>query len=211
MLCSDENVFIVVTIVLELSLRDDLFLFLLSILCGSCIFTLALSLLFRLLDLLLLFIVLSFLQTDEILTIDLVKLLLDIINDFRDTGDEDELQRVHTPVRHLEGYIEGDELCLQGCNCYQNLEELGELLTSALDGLAAHAQAEKVAVSDLIDIFELEDGDVDTGDVIFLHGHAHWRAYGDMILHGATKITRGELSLSHTHASISVVETHSHL
>ena len=112
MLCSDENVFIFVVLVFELPLRDDLFLSLLSILCGSCIFTLALGLLFRLLDLLLLFIVLGFLQTDEILTIDLVKLLLDIVNDFRDTGDEDELQRVHTPVGHLEGHIEGHELRL---------------------------------------------------------------------------------------------------
>ena len=210
MFCSNENIFIVVGVILELPLRDDLFFDLLSILRSSCVFTLALGLLFRLLDLLLLFIVLSFLQTDEIFTIDLVKLLLDIINDFRDTWDEDELERVHTPVRHLESHIEGHELCLQSCNRDQNLEELGELFTSVLDGLTTHAQTEKVAVSDLIDVFQFEDRDVDTGDVIILHSHAHWRADGDMILNGATKVTRGELSLSHAHTSLSVVDAHSH-
>ena len=79
-----------------------------------CIFfvTLALGFLFRLLDLLFLFIVLSFLQTDEIFSIDFVQLLLDIVNDLGDARNQNELERVHTPVSHLEGQIKSHELGL---------------------------------------------------------------------------------------------------
>lgn len=74
--------------------------------------TFALGFLFRLLDLLFLFIVLSFLQTDEVFSIDFVQLLLDIVNDLGDARNQNELERVHSPVSHLEGHIKSHELGL---------------------------------------------------------------------------------------------------
>ena len=89
-------------------------------------------------NLLLLFVVLSLLQTHEVLTIDLVELLLDVVDDFGDTRDEDELERVHTPVGHLKRFIKSHELGLEGCDRDQHLEELSELFSGRLDGLTAH-------------------------------------------------------------------------
>ena len=210
---SNEHVLIFVVVVLELLiLGDDLFLDLLGILLlGSSFLALALGLFFRLFDLLFLFIVLGFLQADEVLTIDLIQLLLDVVDDLRDAGNEDELERVHTPVRHLERHVERHELSLQGCDRDQNLEELRKLLTGVLDGLATHAQTEKVTVCDLVDVFQFEDWDVHTSNVIILQGHTNGRTDGDMVDNGAAEVARSELSLGHAHASVAVIDAHSHL
>ena len=195
-------------------LRNDFFLGRLGFclaLGRSSVLAFALGLLSRLLGLLFLFIVLGFLQADEVLTINLVQLLLDVVDDLRDAGNEDELERVHTPVRHLERHVERHELSLQGRDSDQNLEELCELLTGTLDRLATHAQTEKVTVCDLVDVFKFEDWDVHTSNVIVLHGHTNGRANGDMVDNGAAEVARSELSLGHAHASITVIDAHSHL
>ena len=87
---SYEDIFIFFLVLVELSVSiswNDFFLLLDSRVCGSIrVFdTLALGILNCLDLLLLLFVILGFLQTHEIFTIDFVKFLLDIINDFIDT------------------------------------------------------------------------------------------------------------------------------
>ena len=117
-------------------LRDDFFdnIFNIGSQCIAVgVFALALGLFLGLLYLLLLFIVLSFLQTHKILTIDLVKLLLNVVDNLGDTRNKNELERVHTSVRHLQCLIQRHELGLQSRDCDQDLEELGELFASILD------------------------------------------------------------------------------
>ena len=112
---SYKDVFIFLFVILELSMRGDNLFFHFSSISIKRIFifvALALCFILRLLDLLLLFIVLSFLQTDEILTIDFVQLLLDIVNDLGDARNQNELERVHTSVSHLQGHIKSHELGL---------------------------------------------------------------------------------------------------
>jgi len=75
-------------------LGDDLCLGLLGCnlrIFASSSFARTLGSIFRLLSLLFLFIVLGFLQADEVLTINLVELLLDIVNDVVDFRNQYEL------------------------------------------------------------------------------------------------------------------------
>ena len=103
---SSEDIIIVIC---ELSARwDDLLFRGLSspIHCTIvAIITLALSLALGLLccldRLLLLFVVLSLLQAHEVLTINLIELLLDVVNDFLDARDHNELKSVHSSVGHF--------------------------------------------------------------------------------------------------------------
>ena len=90
------------------------------------------------LGLLLLFVILSFLQTNEIFTINFIELLQNIVGDLLDTRNEDELKRIDTPVGHLEGLVQGLELSLQSGNRDQDLEELCEFIPGLLDRLSSH-------------------------------------------------------------------------
>ena len=166
---SDEDVFILIGFFFELAGWNN---FLWDLFGGwrvsVMIFAAALALLS--LDdfflLLFLLVILSFLQAHEIFTIDLVELILDVVNDLSDTGDEDELERVHTSVGHLESLIKCHELRLQSRNLDQDFEELSELLSGVLDGLSTHGETEESGITDLIDILELEDGDLHTSNII---------------------------------------------
>ena len=212
---SYKDVFVILLVVDKLILlRNDFFHDLLGV--GSeriviVLATLALGSLLGLLYLLFLFIVLGFLQTHEILTIDFVELLLDIVDDLRDFRDQNELERVHTSVSHLESLIECDELGLKSSDRDQDLEELGEFFTSVLDRLSTHAKTEKVTLTGLINVFESKDRDMHTSDIVILHSHAHWRANSNVINDSATEISRGEVGLSHTHTRLSVIDTHAYL
>jgi len=94
---------------------------------------LTLSILGCLLLLLLLLVVLGLLQADEVLTVNLVEFCLDVGNNFVDTRNKDELERVHTPVRHLKSRVESFELRLKRRNLHQDLKELCELVLGILD------------------------------------------------------------------------------
>ena len=212
---SYKDVFVFLLVVDKLVvLGDDFFDDLLGV--GSerivvVLAALALESLLCLLYLLFLFIVLGFLQTHEILTIDLVELLLDIVDNERDFRDQNELERVDTSVGHLESLIKCDELALKSGDRDQDLEELGEFFTSVLDRLSTHAKTEKVAITGLINVFESEDRDMHTSDIVVLHGHADWRANSNVINDSATEISRGEVGLSHTHTRFPVIDTHAYL
>jgi len=106
---SSEDIIIVFIVICELSARwDDLLFRGLSspIHCTIvAIVTLALPLALGLLccldRLLLLFVVLSLLQAHEVLTINLIELLLDVVNDLLDARDHNELKSVHSSVCHF--------------------------------------------------------------------------------------------------------------
>ena len=169
MITSDKDVVFSVGFFDELGGDDFLLLFLLwSAIRHVVINILALTLqcVGRLLYLLLFLVILSFLQAHEIFTIDLVKFILDVVDDLCDTGDENELERVDTSVRHLERLIKGHELRLESRDCDQDSEELSELLSGTLDGLTTHRETKEIAVADLIDILQLEDGELHTGNII---------------------------------------------
>lgn len=168
---SNKDIFILVLIILELwSVRDDLLLRILGLFI-SLFFLVLQSLVFLLL---LLLFVLGLLQTDEVLTIDLVELLLDIVNNLIDSGDKDELERIHTTISHLEGRVQSNELCLQRCDCNQNLEEFSELFSGGVDGLTTTRETEKgVFLTLLIFSLQVEDWQVDSGNVLGLDGESY--------------------------------------
>lgn len=62
-----------------------------------------------------------------------------------------------------------------------------------------------------IAIFQLEDWQFDTGNVILLHGHANRGDESNVINDRATEISCRKLGLSHTHTRLSVVNSHTHL
>ena len=115
--CSHKGLLFTALVVLELSTGEHLLIFLIAIgsFLGSSA-SLLLCLLSRLLSLSLLLVILGLLQADEIFTIDLVQLLLNVINDLVDARDHDELKSIHTSVGHLESLIKSHELCLQSRN-----------------------------------------------------------------------------------------------
>jgi len=183
--------------------------------CSQCISVYrvahAFGILNSLLLLLFLFIVLSFLQTHEIFTINLVQLINDIVNDLCNSRNKDELERVHTSVCHLESIIQSHELCLQSRNRDQDFEEICELFASIIDRLTTHAQTEQVIITSLIDIFKFKDREMDTGNVIISRGHANRCANGHVINDSATEVTSGKVSLCHTHTRFSIINAHTHL
>ena len=140
---SYEDLFILIFIILEVwPLSKDVSLFLLLGLIIRIAFTPALGIFSILKLLLLLFVILGLLQTDEILTIDLIEFVFDVVNDLVDAGNQDELERIDAPVCHLERGVERLELRLQRRNLYQDLEELCELLFRILNRLTSLSETQ---------------------------------------------------------------------
>ena len=166
---SYEDLFILIFIILEVwPLSKDVSLFLLLGLFIRIAFTPALGIFSILKLLLLLFVILGLLQTDEILTIDLIEFVFDVVDDLVDAGNQDELERIDAPVCHLERGVERLELRLQRRNLYQDLEELCELLFRILNRLTSLSETQQVLIATLIDLEQFEEGDLNTSNVLLL-------------------------------------------
>ena len=164
-----EDLFILIFIILEVwPLSKDVSLFLLVGLFIGIAFTPALSVFSILKYLLLLFVILGLLQADEILTINLIKLVFDIVDDLVDAGNQDELERIDAPVCHLERGVERLELRLQRRNLYQDLEELCELFFRILNRLTSLSETQQVLIATFIDLEQFEEGDLNTSNVLLL-------------------------------------------
>ena len=95
------------------------------------------------LELLCLFVVSDFLETEEIFTRLFVKFTVNEIDNVLDPGDLNEFQSVNSSVGDFEGDVQSNELCLQGSNCDQHLQESDECFTSAVDGLTTTGKTEQ--------------------------------------------------------------------
>jgi len=96
---SDKNIFIFFLIILELRLGWNYLLIFFSCVDHSTL--LSASHHFSLFCLLLLLLILSLLQTDEVFTINLIQLLFDIVNNLCDPWNQYKLERIHTTICHL--------------------------------------------------------------------------------------------------------------
>lgn len=85
--------------------------------------------------------VLSRLVPEELLTLQLVQLALDVINGILQLRLDNILQCIHTPVGDLKRCIQGDERCLKVCQLHQQLHCLQVRFAAALYLLATTAQA----------------------------------------------------------------------
>ena len=92
--------------------------------------------------LLLLLVICNSLQSEEVLSGFLIKLLLDIVDGEVDAGDDDEFEGVNTAIGDLDDLIEGHELGLQGRDVDQGLEELLETITALLDCLTTTGETQ---------------------------------------------------------------------
>jgi hypothetical protein len=126
------------------------------------------------LELLCLFVVSDFLETEEIFTRLFVKFTVNEIDNVLDPGDLNEFQSVNSSVGDFEGDVQSNELCLQGSNCDQHLQESDECFTSAVDGLTTTGKTEQSGAFFLLVLTsERENWKFDTRNVFSMNVHAH--------------------------------------
>ena len=80
-----------------------------------------------------------------------------------------------------------------------------------MNGLTTHRETEKSRVTHFVDIFQAEDWNLNTSNVFLSHSHAYDGYYVDMINDSSTEVSCGEYSLSHSHARLAVVNSHTNL
>ncbi len=93
-------------------------------------------------ELLRLLVIGNFLQSKEVLSGFLIKLLLDIVYGEIDTGDDDEFEGIHTAICDFDDLVKGNELGLQGRDLDQVLKELLETITALLDSLTTTGETQ---------------------------------------------------------------------
>ena len=100
------------------------------------------------------------------LTLKLIELPGDVIQNTLNLGDGNILQRIHTAVGHLQGLVQGHETGLQTGQLDEHFHKVGELVANVLNFLAAADEAEGLVVGRGAGLVQGEDGDLDAGDVV---------------------------------------------
>lgn len=78
-----------------------------------------------------------FLQSENVFSLQLVQLRLDVVDVRDDARDHHIVQSVHTTICHLDGFIQGNERGLQRRQADQDLQEVGPDLAALLELLAS--------------------------------------------------------------------------
>jgi len=100
------------------------------------------------------------------LTLKLIELPGDVIQNTLNLGDGNILQRIDTTVRHLQGLVQGHEAGLQTGQLDEHLHKVGKLVPDVLNFLTAADEAEGLVVGRGAGLVQGEDGDLDAGDVV---------------------------------------------
>ena len=82
-----------------------------------------------------------FLQSENVFSLQLVQLRLDVVDVRDDARDHHVVQSVHTAICHLDGFIQGNEGGLQRGKADQDLQEFRPDLTAFFQLLAAATQS----------------------------------------------------------------------
>jgi hypothetical protein len=151
------------------------------------------------------------LESEEVFSLLLIELLLNVADSPCDPGDNDVLQGVHTPVGDLDALVQGQELSLEGGDLDEHLQQALEPVLALLDGLATTRKTQDgPGVASLLGAVasEHEGRQVHTSHILGVNGETHGSLGLDLVLHTLGEITSGEVSLGHGQHAGGVVLAH---
>mmetsp|Transcript_8963 Transcript_8963/g.28305 ORF Transcript_8963/g.28305 Transcript_8963/m.28305 type:complete len:262 (-) Transcript_8963:57-842(-) len=116
----------------------------------------------------------NLLQSEDVLTLQLVQLRLNVCDRALDARNDHVVQRIHSTVGDLDGLVECHERCLQRGQLDQASQGAAPQFLGARDLLATSSQADRLAILHL-HLCLFEHGQLDTSHIVRGHGHSQSR------------------------------------